>query len=597
MKNIVRFYLIAAIFAGFTSCFDDVLNKRPLDIISEYVVLNDAILVDSYLARQYELTHIFRYDAATVANNAKGGSWPEHNAHLDVWFVSDELHESLWTENVDKYKKGGLNISGGLLEWWENAYLIIRQLNFLIEKLPESNNDPAFIASRVADARFLRAFNYFAMVKRYGGVPLITKEIAIDAPKEELFPTRNSEQEIYDFVISEMDDIEEAVRSMNTYGRVSQGAVLALKCRAALYAGSIAQFGTVQLNGLLGIPQTQASTYYRKSYDAAKKLISLDRYALYNADADKVMNFRNLFLKEQNNEMILARPYDAVQDYWFYGFLICPKPHGYDAGMTATVYTEMAEAFEYKDGRPGTLDRNVISEGLWSMEELWGDKDPRFHASIFTNETPWKDGKVDWHWGLIGGDGVLYNSEQEGYEGVPAWGSQRVWGSYFGTGFGVLKMLDDASDVNITERDGIDCPIFRYGEILLNLAEASFELGYTDEALDALNQIRDRAGIAPKTSIDREIIRNERKVELAFEGHRYWDVRRWRIAVDKLSKRGSFMRYILDYNTRKYKLEIFEELNYYQQTPPLFHEHNYYFPITLTRTGQNPNLIENPGYY
>ncbi|MDD2477115.1 MAG: RagB/SusD family nutrient uptake outer membrane protein [Dysgonamonadaceae bacterium] len=590
MKNI-GLYLMIVCLIGFNSCINDVLDKKPLDIISDDVLWNDANLVESYLAKQYENMHIFRFDAPTEPKN----SWDHRGSHNTVTYISDETGPPVWSmANPRSVKVDGLTIHGGLLEWWDQAYSINRMLNILIEKLPESTNSQDFITSRVADARFLRAFNYFALVKRYGGVPLITKEIAIDAPDEEIYPQRNSEQEIYDFVISEMDDIEDVVKSFNTYGRVSQGAVLALKCRAALYAGSIAQFGTVQLNGLLGIPQEQASSYYQKSYDAAKKIIGLNKYALYNNDDNKVTNFKNIFLKEQNHEMIFARPCDKNYNYTFYGFLHCPKPHGYDAGMAGSPYLEIAESFEYIDGRPGTLDRNIIQQGLWSMEELWGDKDPRFHASIYTNETPWKDGKVDWHWGLIGSDGVMYDTEQDAFGGTPAWGNQRL-GTNFGSGFGILKMLNEASDVNFTEWDDVDFPVFRFAEILLNLAEASFELGKADEALDAINQIRDRAGIAPKTSVDRDAIRQERKVELLFEGHRYWDVRRWRIATEKLSKPGSRLRYVLDYNTRKYKLIVYPDYDG-PQTPPRFPKHTYYFPITLGRTGQNPNLLENPGY-
>jgi len=590
-KRLYLVYLILASFAGFTSCVDDVLDKRPLDIISEDVVWKDPNLVDSYLARMYEQMHIFRYDATTDAKNG----WDNRASHLWTTHISDEAGPGGWSMSYPYgFKSGGLNVNGGFSEWWDPAYALIRELNILIEKLPESDLDPSFIDSRVGDARFLRAFNYFALVKRYGGVPLITKEIAIDAPEEELYPQRSSEQEIYDFVISELNDIEESVKSFNVYGRVSQEAVLALKSRAALYAGSIAQFGTVQLNGLLGIPQTQASDYYQKSYDASKKIISLGNYALYNVHDDKITNFKNIFLDKQNSEMIFTRVSDTENNYTFYGFLAAPKPHGYDAGNVTGPYLEMVESFEYIDGTSGALDKDVIQQGLWSMEELWGDKDPRFHASIFTNETPWKSGKVDWHWGLIGGDGELYNTEQDAYNGVPAWGNQRV-GQNFASGFGLLKMLNEDSEVNFTEWDDVDFPVFRYAEILLNLAEASFELGKTGEALDAINQIRDRAGIAPKTSIDREIIRQERKVELAFENHRYWDVRRWRIAVEELSKSGSRLRYILDYNTRKYQLVVYPDYDG-PTTPPRFYEHNYYFPITLGRTGQNPNLVENPGY-
>ena len=159
-----------------------------------------------------------------------------------------------------------------------------------------------------------------------------------------------------------------------------------------------------------------------------------------------------------------------------------------------------------------------------------------------------------------------------------------------------MKYLDEGN--NTLQFPGIsstDYLVFRYGEILLNLAEAAFELGETGEALEAVNDIRKRAGISPLESVDRDKIRHERKVELAFEGHRYWDVRRWRIAVDVLSKPNSGLRYILDYETGKYQLQILDNVDG-TGTSPNFYEHNYYFPITLSRTGNNSNLQENPGY-
>ncbi|MDR1981259.1 MAG: RagB/SusD family nutrient uptake outer membrane protein [Tannerellaceae bacterium] len=591
MKNIISFLMLTAGLLGcLPSCVDSVLDKKPLDIISDDIVWDDPNLVDAYLASQYANTNIFELE-----RSGDGEYWDNVGGILNIGLISDESGNTAWSvTNPFRYKTGGLNISGGLLEWWERPYAIIRNLNVLIEKLPESSGEPDFIASRVSEARFLRAFNYFAMVKRYGGVPLMTKALPLDAPREELYPTRNSEQEIYDFVISEVDAIEEALKGTTEFGRSTQGAALALKCRAALYAGSIARFGTVQLNGLLGIPQAQASTYYQKAYDAAKKIGECG-YALYNADEDKAVNFRNIFLKKRNSEIIFVEQHDYNQNVWRWGFFNCPKPHGYDAGMSTVPYLEMAEEFEYADGRPGTLDRNAIQQGLWSMEELWGGKEPRFFATLYTNETPWKGGYVDFHHGLIGGDGVLYEDKQQAWNGTPAWGNQYTGENNFGTGFGVLKLLEESSTENIDERSGTDCIVFRYGEVLLNLAEAAFELDRIGEALEAVNQIRDRAGVARRTSIDRDAIRHERKVELAYEGHRYWDVRRWRIAVSELSKPGSALRYILDYNTRKYKLQVLPDYDG-TTTPPRFYEQNYYLPITLTRTGANPNLVENPGY-
>ncbi|MDR1336171.1 MAG: RagB/SusD family nutrient uptake outer membrane protein [Tannerella sp.] len=597
MKTKLLFLVFAGLLSLTPSCIDDVLDKKLLDIISEDAVWNDEGLVDAYLAHKYARMIIFQFDLANMESSSFD-YWAQYFGFMVSSIVSDESGNPLWWggPHPGGYKTGGLTVSGGLLEWWEHAYTVIRDLNMMIENLPESTCDPAFIAGRVAEARFLRAFNYFAMVKRYGGVPLITKTLQLDSPEEELYPKRNSEKEIYDFVIAELDAIEENLKGVTEYGRATQGAALALKCRAALYAGSIARYGTVQLGGLLGIPQDQAAGYFQQSLDAAYKIRDLG-YQLYNQDADRVENFRNAFLKERNSEMIFVKQYDENLNHWKYDFTLCPKPHGYDAGMSIAVYLEMVEEFEYTDGRPGTLDRAALQTGLWSMEELWGDKDPRFFASVWTNGTLWKGGNLDMHQGIIGSDGVLYSNQQDSYGGIPARGPQsNNNGATFGTGFGILKMLNEASDANLHERSGTDCPVFRYGEVLLNLAESAFELGRTDEALDALNQIRDRAGIARKTSLDMEAIRHERKVELFFENHRYWDVRRWRIAVDKLSKPGSGLIYRLDFDTRKYKLEVIEDYDGAALTPPRFYEYNYYLPVTLSRTAQNPNLAENPGY-
>jgi hypothetical protein len=416
-----------------------------------------------------------------------------------------------------------------------------------------------------------------------------------------LYPKRNSEQEIYDFVISEMDAIASDLSATATYGRPCKWAALTLKSRAALYAGSIAQFGAIQLNGTLGIPQNLSTAYYQKAYDAAQAIISSGIYSLYNADANKVQNFRNIFLKKKNSEVIFAKQHNFVDALggggatWSYDFVQRPKPHAWNGGMGNEPYLEMAEEFEYVDGTPGQLDRTAIQQGLWSMNDLWGKKDPRFFATLYTMETPWRGGFVDFHKGLITPTGNILDSGQDAFQGVAAWGNQNMWGGGdFGTGFGVMKLLDEVVDIGSTwSNSGTDYIVFRYGEVLLNFAEAANELGKSGDALSAVNQIRTRAGIASLASVNREKIRHERKVELAFEGHRYWDTRRWRTAKTSLTNTFSGIRYILDYTTRKYKLQV---LNNIDGNPALFNDQNYYFPITLKRTGVNKNLVENPGY-
>lgn len=611
MKTKLVLFLIGL--CGLSSCLDDILDKKPLDIISDDVVWNDPVMIDAYLAQQYMLTTVFTNEASDYIESWSAGSpidgkWEIHTSEhgygpLIINNIADE-GKGGWeiSGNAEDYKSGKLDINGGFLEWWEYPYYIIRNLNQFIKRVPDSPIDNETKKLRVAEARFIRAFNYFSMVKRYGGVPLITKAASLDDPEEVLYPKRNSEKELYDFVISEMDAIAEDLVATNDFGRPTKWTALALKSRAALYAGSIAQFGSMQLNDLLGIPQSQASDYYQKAFDASQAIINSGAFQLYDQDADKSLNFRNIFVKKRNSEVIFAKQHSYIDalagggNTWGYDFCQRPKPHGWNLGMGNTPYLEMAEEFEYIDGKPGKLDRQAIQNGLWSMEELWGKKDPRFAATIYTMGTPWRGGNVGFHKGLIGGDGKLYENDGEGYEGVNAMGDQNINAGNFGTGFGVMKYLDENVDIGSTwSNSGTDFIVFRFGEILLNYAEAAFELGKSGEALGAINQLRTRAGIATKTTIDRQVIRHERKVELAFEGHRYWDLRRWREAESVLSQSFSGLRYILDFNTRKYKLVVLDDIDGVN-TPPRFYKQNYYFPITLNRTGANANLIENPGY-
>lgn len=585
MKKIICIFLITLL--TISAC--DVLDKEPLDIITDATVWNDQTLIDGFLNQCYIDMHVFDNEATTPLFTL-----------LIMYMVdniSDECKANVtWSDNAYQFKFGTLKIAGGLLEWWETPYKTIRKLNEFIKRVSDSPVDADFISQRKAEARFLRAFDYFSMVKRYGGVPLITVAQGLDDSKENLYPKRNKEQEVYDFIISEMDaivgDLPE-IYSSGDYGRPTKYAALALKCRAALYAGSIAQYGTIQLDGVIGINNSLAITYYQQAYDAAKKIVNSGKYVLYNQDANKITNFRNVFMVERNSEAIFVRQHDANAKFnggngSNYDFFQCPLPNAWGDGMTDGPYLEMAEEFEHIDGTPGTLDRLAIQQGLWSTDELWKNKDPRFFATLYTMNTSWKGSKLDFHYGIITSEG---NIETTGsYNGILARGEQAGR-----TGFGVLKYLDETKN-NSADRysSKTDWIVFRYAEVLLNYAEAAYELGKSTEALSVVNQIRERAGIALLNNIDREKIRHERKVELAFEGQRYWDVRRWRIATSVLSRDFSGLRYITDYKSGKYKLEILNKID--GAVSPAFYERNYYFPITLTRTGNNPNLIENPGY-
>ena len=478
----------------------------------------------------------------------------------------------------------------------------MRKINEFLEKIPASPLSAGEVKAKVAEARFLRAFCYFAMVKRYGGVPLITAVQNISDPQSSLYPARATEQQVYDFIIAEIDasanDLPEVVTAENL-GRPSKYAALALKSRAALYAGSIAQFGTVELGGVVGIPTAMAQKYYQESYDASQAIISSGKFALYNGDANKVTNFRNIFLVKNNSEVIFAKRHDAVNalsggNGWCVDFFNCPRPQAWSRGLYEQTYLEFAESFEHIDGTSGKLDRAALQNKLVTTDELWANKDPRFFATFYTQNTSWKGTKLDFHAGLRLPDGTI--KTDGAYNAIQATGDQ----DYQGTGIAILKFLDESHDNMAGSNSGWatsaqDWILFRYAEILLNQAEAAFELGKTGDALTSINLVRARAGIAALGSVTRDQIHNERKVELAFEGHRYWDVRRWRTAVNDLSIRWSGIRYILDVTSGKYLIQFIDNVDGTSRIPQ-FRQENYYLPITNGRTANNPKLVENPGY-
>lgn len=597
MKKRILLSIITVFVILLSSCQEDVLDKQPLDIISDAMVWNDPDLINAYLTQTYANTYVFTQECSD--NQVYGRS--------DVWFgmfdvldLGDEVMHA-WGPGAAG-KNGTIKINGGTLEWWETSYKVIRSLNEFIQRVSEAPVDDVFKKERVAEARWIRAFNYFSMVKRYGGVPIITEPQAIDDPKETLFPARNTEKEVYDFVISEMDAIVNDLPGVGSAepGRATKGAALALKSRAALYAGSIAQYGTIQLDGILGISEGETQAYYQKSYDASKAIIESGSYALYNKYPDKVANFQNLFLEKDNSEVIFAKKHTYTDkasggNGWAYDFFDTPSPQAWGAGNCIAVYLEMIEEFEYADGTSGTLDRDALQQGVWSTEELWANRDPRFYASIYTQNTMWKGVPLQFYYGLQKPDGSVILDGS--YQGIAAKGSQYTTTvSRTGTGFGVLKYLEESkNNMGPGGTSGTDYIVFRYGEILLNFAEAAFELNKPSETLDAINQIRRRAGVAELSSIDREKIRHERKIELAFEGHRYWDLRRWRTAVSDLTRNFSGLDYVYDYVTGKYHLKVMPHVDGIT-SQPVFHDYNYYLPITLARTGNNPNLVENPGY-
>lgn len=577
MKYITGIFAMSILLMTQIAC-ESIFDRQPLDKISSSAVWNDQQLIDANLADLYASTPFFYQENS---NKLMQPSYMGAEAYVHGG-------NSSWIQGI-------IDETGGIWEYW--TYDLIRELNTFIEKVPNATIDIRIRDIRVAEARFLRAFNYFEMVKRYGGIPIITMAQSINAPDEELYVSRNSEKEVYDFIAKECDEIANILPEVaNEYGRATKYTALALKSRAMLYAASIATFSTQQLDGLLGFPSSEAANYWQKAYDASKLIVNSGKFALYNKKTDKALNYQYIFLDERNSETIFSKVFNGKDqvghslDYYEY-------PAGFQKywGAETSVYLETVESYEYKNGKSGKLDLDSLKNNPISFDDLFANKDPRFFASVLYPGASFRDGKIYCQNGTyVNGILNISNTIIGQYNGGNWYARTTAYQNITaGTGFPIRKFINEPKEQALEKESDTDYIIYRYGEILLNLAEAAFELGKTNEALEYVNKIRERAGIALLTSISRDKIRQERKVELAFEGHRFWDLRRWRTAVGELSKEMHEIRVNFYWDTKLYEVKI-EKADVVTRG---FEEKEYYFPITIGRISNNANLApENPGY-
>ncbi len=575
MKKIT--YLLGIILL-LMSC-QDVLDIQPTNIISEEAVKNDPALVEAFLTKIYNST---RLQTRGVNDN-----YAPDEATLHVMSGESNIFAAWQVPFNAAMRIIDENGAHPAAEYW--PYGNIRSANEIIEILEEANFDEDIVKQQVAEARWLRAFMYFELVKRYGGVPLITVPQSIDQPIEELYVERNTEKEIYDFIASEMDELVNILPESydaSEYGRPNRWAAYALKSRAMLYAGSIAKYGTVQLNGILGIPSGEANSYFQKAYDASMKVINESPHALYT-DADPVTSYGKIFTSdnEGNSEIILAHVYSlSLLKTHSWNNLCMPEGFNRGWGSNNWMYLESWERYEYNDGSPGKLDWDQLDgKVLFDLDELIWNRDPRLLATGFFPETPWQGGKVYMHNSTVG-------TIPEGSD-WPAVGNRR---NRIKAGVLIRKRVNEAIELPPGGEDDADWIVFRVGEMYLNAAEAAFEGGDLNEAKRLINLVRDRVSMPPKETLTLEDVRNERFVELYIEEHHYWDIRRWRIAVDELNGKGFHgITWVYNIDEDKYTMKL-KDADFGQIRT--FAERNYYFPLGLDRIADNPNLLENPGY-
>lgn len=581
------------------SC-EDPFELTPTDIISGAFVFEDEGLADAFVSDLYNRVQFHMTSGGTNINMGFINSWGGEHRNFAPWQAAfGQVTNTPYDENGAR-----------LLDYW--PYNNIRECNVFIENIAKSASLGAdYIAQRTAEVRFIRAWEYFEMAKRFGGVPIVTKALGIDATEEELFVARNSEKEVYDFIGSEMDEISKILpEGTDELGRATKWAALALKSRAMLYAASVARNGTEQLNGLLGFPASDANGYYQQSLAASKEIMDNGPFSLYRKNSDKVQNLIDLFLDEGDNpESIFVVKYDfeAGKNHAF-DVTGTPAGFGFSWNSNYPVYLETMEKFDFIDGASGKMDP-AMYDGQTPLDpaRFFGERDPRFRAWIFYPETIFKGLPVYFHTSTVytdPADGQRKTSTKQpgfripGSDGFPGAGHARHGYAGGNNPTGLLRRKHINPSTPDGTRSSTDWIIIRLAEIMLNYVEAAYYLGDPNgDMADILNnQIRDRAGMPALTAeqITEDKIRQERQVELAFEEHVFWDLRRWRIAVEELDNRARHKTtWIKDFDTGMYFLS---KEHGDKGRVRLHPERNYYYALGLGRIADNPKLVENPGY-
>lgn len=623
MKALIKYSIGCLLIVSAPSCRKDWLERQSQTILSNDQTMNDPKLVVGLLANLYDRIPT---DASLTAR------WQQHTSYDDaVWSgggnAGDEERNNIVTYGTGRW---------GL---WDYGY--VRDINLSLESMEQFGNKltPAQKKQFNAEFRFLRALFYFEMVKRMGGVPIVTKQLLTDDKND--FSTlqlpRNKESEVYDFIASECDAIKNEIGnetpSSISQTRATKWAVLALKSRAMLYAGSLAKYNNQLANpitlpgGEVGIPASKAAEYYRLSLEASKEILNSGKFSLYRGNPSSLgENFFEAITKKVGNpEVILAQDFLQAKgrNHFFSYDNIARGIREDNLGSSAIAPTlNLVETYDYLDGSAGTLrTRNANNTDYVyydNISDVFNNKDARLYGTVIYPGTGFKGTPVEIQAGVMEWDaannryrvieGGLGSRHTDGGTLTGNSGPQRSALDVSNTGFYLRKYVDPTpQSSNRGRQSDMWWVRFRLGEIYLNASEAAFELGQQGEALGYINTLRQRAGFPANSlttlSIDKLI--SERRAELAFEDHRLWDLIRTRRAANVWNGSTSSTeanlfalyayRVVRPGDPARHNKFVFERLVAPRfRTPRFFQVQNYYSFIPQAALDANPKLVRNP---
>ncbi len=538
------------------SCKRGLLDVFPSDALSDNTVFSDINVANRFLTNIYgTMPNGF----ARRDQNPGDAGWSRGMSAFAM--ATDDAEANNLASSTHGLNTGVLPTTWAYADdIWVQNYAIIRKANSFMEKIDAVPGDEALNKRMKAEAQFLRAFAYEELVKCFGGVPLMLKA----GTTEEAIIPRNSYDECVAQIVQDCDEAAAnlpVVMPTNELGRATKVSALSLKSRILLYRASPLNNPNNEIaRWTEAANAAQAVMQYGPAPGSGEYGLHPDYYRLF---IDKPGNKEVIFARKFQNPSI--NPSDGARNKWYMS--VPGVNDGAWGGFCPT--QNLVDAYEMKNGKP-------ISDPTsgYNPQDPYTDRDERLDKSIVHQGTKYKAGIII-----------------ETFRGGNTNNTNRLDSPK--TGYGLLKMVDTSKWGSAGNADN-DWIFIRYAEVLLNYAEAKNEATGPDASVySAINQVRARAGqpaLAGLTQAEmREKIRNERRVELCFEEHRFFDVRRWKLGMTYFTEPVRKVQITKETNgTLTYGYPVWEQRDY--------KEFQNVLPIPQTEIDRNGKLVQNNGY-
>lgn len=584
MKLYIKYLTIGLMATTMLASCADILDKKPLTEISDNDLWSDPALLKAFVNSRYNQVGV---------NGAESMQSSIVDETELTWLRGCETHNFARVSPTDL---GRMN--GAWWGWdnrsWSTKWTNISNCNIFFERVDNVGfTDEAEKTKLVGQVRFIRAFEYWDLIARWGAMPIITKSFSINDREEIVGQKRNTYKECIDFLVSELDQAAKELPanwSGDDYGRATSVAALALKSRILLYAAS------PLMNEDVKIPEVGYTTpepdRWQKAAKAATEALDAAQnagYELYNLNGDPSKNYQLIFMDNTaaNKETLFARMGTSSAE----GESIssCDQynnPNGYGGWGGNCPLQELVDAYEVvKDGVASKFDWNNSEE----KANPYANRDPRFYATILYDGAKWMTRNVETYFN-VDNNGTIIGGGKDTKYGNDSWNASP-------TGYNMKKFMDEGYALNSWNFCARNWIHLRMAELYLNKAEALYNIGDEEGAREALKPVRERAGMPAITASGTDLleaIKHERRIELAFEEHRYFDVRRWKEAPKYF---GSTVHAITikKYPDGKKTYEV-DKLRSDVGGDRKWDDKMYWLPITKSEMDKNPNLVQNPGY-